>query len=65
MHVSRFKVSNVGVRSGYVEDRAYLALLRRLLEETGLMIKQSLAAIEWSREAIAQLDRLQPPQNSN
>jgi hypothetical protein len=49
----------------FVVDLQLLALLHRLIEETKTTITQSRAAIAWSRDAIAMLDRLQGYQISN
>jgi hypothetical protein len=54
---------NFGNRRG--DDLACLAILRLLIEETRTMIAQSRASIDWSRDAIAMLDRLQRNQISN
>jgi hypothetical protein len=65
METPRTQGSDGVALSWPAEDQECLALLKRLIAETQRTIAQSRAAIDWSREAIALLVRLQGPQVPN
>ena len=64
MKLSRIENPNMGLPITIGKQVDHLASLKRSIEESQISIERSQAAIAWSLDAIALLNRLQERENS-